>query len=359
MLIDGGNRRLQASPRMALVDSLVAKLQRHPKRFVFAEGSDPRILQAARQVVYRRMGIPLLLGDRRHIKAMAQRLDVSLEGCRLIEPDRSEDLEGFAVELERLRAGKGLKREEARALMRDNAYFATMMLAQGQADALISGATATASSALRPLFQIIPRQPDVKTASSLLILDLEARDVGIDGVLFLADCGVLPEPSVEQLADIAVTTGMLAHHLTNTTPRVAMLSFSTKSSAAQHPSIERVRAATALARDKARARQTPMTIDGEMQVDAALDPATAITKSVGGEVAGKANVLIFPDLNSGNIASKLVQILAGANGYGQIITGLTKPAAEISRGASAHDILGAAAIVGCQATDRRLLFGTT
>jgi phosphotransacetylase len=175
-------------------------------------------------------------------------------------------------------------------------------------------------------------------------------------VVFLADCGVLPEPTVEQLADIAVTTATLAHHLTNEVPRVAMLSFSTKSSA-KHPSLERVRAATALARDKARELGSPMEIDGEMQVDAALDPATAITKSIGGPVAGRANVLIFPDLNSSNIGSKLVQLLAGANGYGQIITGLSRPAAEISRGASAHDILGAAAITGCQATDRRLLYG--
>lgn len=357
MLIDGQSDRFQSAAAMALVDSLVAKLQRHPKRFVFAEGSDPRILQAARQIVYRRMGIPVLLGDRRHIKAMAQRLDISLEGMRLVEPERSDDFESFAARLHELRAAKGLTREEARELMRDTAYFATMMLALGQVDALISGATASASSALRPLFQIIPRQDDVKTASSLLIIDMDARDVGIDGVLFLGDCGVLPEPSVEQLADIAVTIATLAHHLTNALPRVAMLSFSTKSSAS-HPSLDRVRAATELARKKAQSRQVPMVIDGEMQVDAALDPATAITKSVGGEVAGRANVLIFPDLNSGNIGSKLVQILAGANGYGQIITGLSKPAAEISRGASAHDILGAAAIIGCQATDRRLLFAT-
>jgi phosphotransacetylase len=215
---------------------------------------------------------------------------------------------------------------------------------------------ATASSALRPMFQIIPLQEGVQTASSIMVIDMEARSVGIDGVLFMADCGVLPEPTVDQLADIAVTTATLAHHLTNTLPRVAMLSFSTKSSST-HPSLTRVRQATALAREHARARQVPMEIDGELQVDAALDRATAITKSAGGEVAGQANVLIFPDLNSANIGSKLVQILAGANAYGQIITGLQKPAAEISRGASAHDILGVAAIVGAQATDRRLLFG--
>jgi phosphate acetyltransferase len=341
---------------MPLINTLIGKLQRHPKRFVFPEGSDPRILQAARQIITRRMGIPVLLGDRSQIKEVAQRLDLSLEGMRLIEPERSEEFDEFAGSYERLRQEKTLGLEDARAAMRNNNVFATMMVAQGHVDAIISGATATASSALRPMFQIIPLQEGVQTASSIMVIDMEARSVGIDGVLFMADCGVLPEPTVDQLADIAVTTATLAHHLTNTLPRVAMLSFSTKSSST-HPSLTRVRQATALAREHARARQVPMEIDGELQVDAALDRATAITKSAGGEVAGQANVLIFPDLNSANIGSKLVQILAGANAYGQIITGLQKPAAEISRGASAHDILGVAAIVGAQATDRRLLFG--
>jgi phosphate acetyltransferase len=341
---------------MPLINTLIGKLQRHPKRFVFPEGSDPRILQAARQIITRRMGIPVLLGDRSQIKEVAQRLDLSLEGMRLIEPERSEEFDEFAGSYERLRQEKTLGLEDARAAMRNNNVFATMMVAQGHVDAIISGATATASSALRPMFQIIPLQEGVQTASSIMVIDMEARNVGIDGVLFMADCGVLPEPTVDQLADIAVTTATLAHHLTNTLPRVAMLSFSTKSSST-HPSLTRVRQATALAREHARARQVPMEIDGELQVDAALDRATAITKSAGGEVAGQANVLIFPDLNSANIGSKLVQILAGANAYGQIITGLQKPAAEISRGASAHDILGVAAIVGAQATDRRLLFG--
>jgi phosphotransacetylase len=186
---------------------------------------------------------------------------------------------------------------------------------------------------------------------------MEARSVGIDGVLFMADCGVIPEPAAHQLADIAVTTATLAHHLTNEVPRVAMLSFSTHGSA-QHASLQRVREATELARTTARRVGVPMEIEGEIQVDAALDPATAIAKGVGGAVAGRANVLIFPDLASGNIGSKLVALLAGANAYGQIITGLSKPAAEISRGASAHDVFGAATIVGCQATDRRLLYGS-
>ena len=345
--------------RMSLIDNLVGKLQRHPKRFVFAEGSDPRILQAARQVVTRRMGVPILLGERAHIKAVAQRLDISLDNMRMIEPDRSEEIVEFADEYVRLRAAKGVSvtREGALEALKSNNLFATMMLSMGQVDALVSGATASASSALRPLFQIIPRQAGVKTASSMLIIDMEARNVGIDGVLFMADCGVLPEPTTEQLADIALTTATLAHHLTNTLPRVAMLSFSTNQSSS-HDSLKRIREATRLARQAATRLHVPMEIEGEIQVDAALDAATAKTKAVGGEVAGRANVLIFPDLNSGNISSKLVLILAGANGYGQIITGLSKPTAEISRDASAHDILGAAAIVGCQAIDRRLLYGS-
>jgi phosphate acetyltransferase len=341
---------------MPLIDRLIERLQRHPKRIVFPEGSDPRILQAARQFVTRRMGVPMLLGDRAQIKDAAARLDLSLQGIRIIEPERSEDFSPFVERFEALRRLKGLKAEEARATMRSTSYFATMMLASAQADAIVSGATVSASSALRPLFQIIPRQEGVETASSLMILDFEERKVGINGSLFFADCGVIPDPTAEQLADIAITTATIARHLTNELPRVAMLSFSSKSNST-HPAIAKMRAATEMARLKAKASGLALEIDGEMQVDAALDPLTADMKKIGGGVGGHANVLIFPDLNSGNIAFKLVQILAGANTFGQIITGLSRPAAEISRGASAHDVFGAAAVVGNQAIDRRLLFG--
>lgn len=343
---------------MPLVAKLTEKLQRHPKRIVFPEGADPRILQAARQWVTRRMGAPIVLGDRASIKATAARLDINLQGMRLIEPERSEDFEPFALELERLRSAKGLKPGPARDAMRDTNYFATMMLASGQADAVVAGATVTASSALRPLFQIIPRLEHVQTASSLMILDFDEKKVGSEGSLFLADCGVIPEPTAEQLGDIAVSTAMIAQHLTNEIPRVAMLSYASRSSSA-HPLLVKVRTATELARAKAARAGLTMEIDGEIQVDAALDAVVAETKKISGQVAGRANVLIFPDLNSGNIAFKLVQLLAGANAFGQIITGLSRPAAEISRGSSAHDVFGAAAVVGCQAIDRRLLYGTS
>lgn len=342
---------------MALIQKLIEKLQRHPKRVVFPEGADPRILQAARQFTTRRMGVPVLIGDRTRIKDTAAQLNISLEGMRVVEPDRSDDFDDFVTRFENLRRYKGIQAEEAKLAMRDNNYFAIMMLATNQVDAIVSGATASASSALRPLFQIIPKQDGVATASSMLILDLEEPKFGIDGTLFLADCGVIPEPSAEQLSDIAITTSRLAHHLTNALPRAAMLSYSTKSNSKRHGSIARMKAAVELAREKAKVCGVEMEIDGEMQVDAALDPIVAQTKAVGGSVAGRANVLIFPDLNSGNIAAKMVQILAGSNTYGQIITGLNKPAAEISRGASAHDIFGTVTIVGSQAIDHRLLFG--
>lgn len=343
--------------QMSLLPKLVERLQRHPKRIVFPEGADPRILQAARQWVTRRMGAPILLGERARIKEAATLLNLSLTGIRLLDPARSEDLEGFITEFEALRRDKGLKPGEARAALRDNNYFAAMMLAAGQVDALVSGATVAASSALRPLFQIIPRLEHVTTASSLMILDWDEPPEGVAGSLFLADCGVIPDPTAEQLADIAIATAMIARHLTNELPRVALLSYSTKSPA-DHPTIVKMRTATELARAKATAAALPMEIDGELQVDAALEPHAAEAKQVAGAVAGRANVLIFPDLASANIGFKLVQVVAGANTFGQIITGLSRPAAEISRGASAHDVFGATAVVGCQAIDRRLLYGT-
>lgn len=342
---------------MPIVPKLIEKLQRHPKRVVFPEGNDPRILQAARQWVTRRMGAPILLGDRAAIKASAARLDLNLQGMRIIHPEHSEDYESFVEQLLQLRRDKGMTREEARTLVRDTSYYATLMLANSQADAMVGGATRTASSALRPLFQIIPRQEHVRTASSLMIIDFDEKKVGSDGTLFFADCGVIPDPTAEQLADIAVATANIARHLTNELPRVAMLSWASRSDS-QHPSLLKVREATLLARERAAQAKIDLEIEGELQVDAALDAVVAEAKRVAGPVAGRANVLVFPDLNSGNIAFKLVHLLAGANCFGQIILGLNRPAAEISRGASAHDVFGAAAIVGCQAIDRRLLYGT-
>lgn len=340
---------------MRFIGNVIEKLQRHPKRVVFPEGDEPRILQAARQFHALRLGVPILLGDPEKVRNAARDLNIPLDGIRIINPVASEDLENFAKRFHALRREKGLRATEAREAMLQPNFYGTMMLAMHQADGLVSGASHITGSVLRPLFQIIKVAPDIHTASSCMVMEVEDTRVGEGGVLFMADCGVIPDPNVEQLADIAVSTARLARHMLGVRPRVALLSFSTKGSAA-HPSVGKVQAATAQARRQAGQLLLEADFDGELQVDAALTPEVAERKLRESQVAGRANVLIFPDLNSGNIASKLVGLVSRANSYGQILLGLNRPAADVSRGSSAHDILGVASIIGVQATDYQKLY---
>jgi phosphate acetyltransferase len=333
---------------MRFIGSVIEKLQRHPKRIVFPEGTEPRVLQAARQFHSLRLGAPILLGNRTRVKEAAEQLNLSLEGVRIINPSESEDLDAFARRFEMLRRFKGIKEREARDAMLKPNYYGAMMVAMHQADGLISGTSEVTGGVLRPLFQIIKVAPKATTASSCMIMEVEDTRFGVRGVMFMADCGVIPDPTVDQLADIAVSTARLAHLLLDTRPRVALLSFSTRGSAT-HPSIGKVQAASALAEQKARQQKLDADFEGELQLDAALVPEIAARKLPESKVAGRANVLIFPDLNSGNIGSKLIQHVARANAYGQILLGLDQPAADLSRGSNAHDILGVAAIVGVQA----------
>src|SRR5947209_7995913 len=340
---------------MRFIGTVIDKLQRHPKRIVFPEGTEPRVLQAARQFYSLRLGVPILLGDRPTVKAAAERLNVSVEGVRIINPAESEELENFAKRFELVRRFKGIREKEAREIMLKPNYFGAMMVDMHQCDGLVSGTNEIGASVLRPLFQIIKVAPQATTASSCMIMEVEDTRFGENGVMFMADCGVIPDPTVEQLADIAVSTAQLARQLLGTRPRVALLSFSTKGSAT-HPSIGKVQAATALAGKIAHDKKLEAEFDGELQVDAALVPEIAARKIPASKVAGHANVMIFPELNSGNIASKLIQHVARANAYGQILLGLDRPAADVSRGSSAHDILGVAAIVGVQAVEYGKLY---
>jgi phosphate acetyltransferase len=340
---------------MRFIGNVIEKLQRHPKRVVFPEGAEPRILQAARQFHTLQLGAPIILGNRLQIQGVADDLHVPLEGIRIIDPAESSDLELFSRRFYTLRREKGLRSTEAREAILQPNYYGSMMLAMHQADGLISGSSHITGSVLRPLFQIIKMAPDFATASSCMIMEVEDTRIGEKGVLFMADCGVIPDPTVEQLADIAVSTARLARHLLGVKPRVALLSFSTKGSAS-HPSVGKVQAATAQARRKAEQVFMEADFDGEMQVDAALVPEIAERKLHDSQVAGRANVLIFPDLNSGNIASKLVRLVGHAHAYGQILLGLNRPAADVSRGSTAHDIVGVAAIIGVQATDYQKLY---
>jgi phosphate acetyltransferase len=340
---------------MRFIGGLFEKLQRHPKRIVFAEGTEPRILQAARQFHSLRLGVPILLGDRNKIKIAAAAVDVPLAGMRIINPASSEELDNFAERYAALRRSRGIKEKEAREAMLNHNYFGAMMVAMHQADGFVSGASEITGSVVRPLFQIIKVAPKATAASSCMIMEVQDSRFGDDGVMFLADCGIIPEPNVDQLSDIAVSTAQLAHQLTGKRPRAALLSYSTKGSAT-HPVIARVQAATALAEQKAREALFQADFDGELQVDAALIPEIAQRKVPHSKVAGRANVLIFPDLNAGNIASKFLQHVAGANAYGQILLGMDRPAADVSRGSSVHDILGVAAIVAVQAIAYKELY---
>lgn len=340
---------------MRFIASVIDKLQRHPKRIVFPEGTEPRVLLAARQFHSLRLGVPILLGDRGKIKALAESLNVSVEGIRIIDPERSDDLAAYTARYERLRRLKGIDESEARSVMLKPNHFGAMMVAMHGADGFISGTSETSGSVLRPLFQIIKVAPHSTTASSCMIIEVPDSRFGEDGVMFLADCGVIPEPTVEQLAEIAVSTARLARQMLGTRPRVAMLSFSTKGSS-RHEAVGRVAAATALAQQRVREDRLDIDIDGELQVDAALIPEIAARKVPESRVAGRANVLIFPDLGAGNIASKMVQHIARGNAYGQILMGLDRPAADVSRGSNAHDILGVAAIVGLQSIEYANLY---
>jgi phosphate acetyltransferase len=340
---------------MRFIGGVIEKLQRHPKRIVFPEGTEPRVLQAARQFQCLRLGIPILLGDRTQIKEAAAQLNVPLDGIRIINPAESEDLDSFAHRFELLRRNRGIQEREAREALRQPNYYGAMMVAMHQADGVISGASERMGSTLRPLFQIIKVAPQTTTASSCMVMEVDDTRFGDRGVMFMADCGVVPDPTVDQLADIAVTTAQLARQLLGTRPRVALLSHTTKASST-YPSIGKVKAATALAEQKAAHKLLDAEFDGELQADAALVPEIARRKLLESSVAGHATVLIFPNLDSGNIASKLVQHLARANAYGQILMGLDRPAADVSRGSSAHDILGVAAIVGVQAVEYHRLY---
>ncbi|MEM6821385.1 MAG: phosphate acetyltransferase [Verrucomicrobiota bacterium] len=339
----------------AFIETVYEKLRRHPKRIVFPEGNNARILQAAREFVDEGLGVATLLGKRDDIEAVAQAENVDLRRILIIDPENAADMPLFIRRMETLQRYRGIKDQEASRILSNPNYFAAMMLQNGQCDGLVAGASEYSGNILRPLFQLIKPLPHIKTVSSCTILELPNGDFGDEGVLFFADCGVVPNPTVEQLAEITLETAWLRRQLTGKIPRVAMLSYSTKGSAKTRDA-EKVVAAMALAKQQMREHNVQAEVDGELQVDAALQPELAKFKAPDSLVAGKADVLIFPDLNSGNISVKLVQLLSGSTAYGQILLGLSKPAAELSRGANVRDIVGVAAVVALQAIEYRKLY---
>lgn len=328
---------------MNLLDKIIANAQKHSKKIVLPEGTEPRTLAATAIILKEKIAQLVLLGNPAEIEAGAQKAGIDISGAELVDPKTDSRRGHYADLMVEIRKSKGLAKESALKLLDDPLCFGTLMIKAGDADGEIAGAVNATGDVLRPAFQYVKTLPGVSVVSGAFFMFVNPA-FGENGILVFADCAVLPNPDAHQLAEIAVTTARTAKAIAGMEPRVAMLSFSTKGSAS-HEMVDKVVEATKIAKEMA----PSLKIDGELQVDAALVENVGQLKAPGSEVAGKANVLIFPTLESGNIGYKLVQRLAGAEAIGPVLQGMAAPINDLSRGCSVSDIVNMVAITANQA----------
>lgn len=330
---------------MEILKRFIETAKSNPQRIVLPEGDEPRTLKAADRIIGDGIAKIILLGQSDKILALAKENGLkNIERATIIDPQKSADAERYTDLLFELRKNKGLTREQAVELVKDPLYFGCLMIKAGDADGELAGARNTTGNVLRPALQIVKTQPGISVISGAMLMFCKEKAYGEDGFLLVADVAVMPNPTAQELAQIAVCTGRTMKNMIGIEPKVAMLSFSTKGSA-QHEFVDRVVEATGMAQQMA----PELKIDGELQADAALVPSVGKFKAPSSPVAGEANVLVFPALEIGNIAYKMVERLGGAVSVGPVLQGMAAPINDLSRGCSVDDIYYMTAITANQA----------